>query len=284
MFPSIINTFNIVSPTDRLNSPSHSALHNSVSSVVTQIETVIGTDSSVLGTIIGDLRNPLSDGGGHVQSANKGGTGQTTYNKGDLLVATSSSVISKLAVSSTAGEVLVSDPNQAAGMKWGTNPNSNKISTSYIGASYSRGASSIFNILYMSSIAGSTLGASNAIRFTGTIPRFEITNSTNFITRIQYGTQSILSATSNTTGGDMTGLQGKIEGMIVGVGTSSIYSFIRTDIQTGQWSSIYSYAEGSVAGGVDSSSDKTLFITGSYSNGNNANSILTGLFVVEKIS
>ncbi len=119
MYPSIIQTFNIVSPTDRLNSPSHSALHNSVSSVLTQVQTIIGTDASTLGTIIGDLRNSDSGGGGHVQTAVLGGTGQTTFAKGNLLVATSPSVLSKVTVGSD-GTVLQADSTTASGVKWGT--------------------------------------------------------------------------------------------------------------------------------------------------------------------
>jgi len=119
MFPSIISTFTQVSATDRLNNPSHSALHNSVSSVLTQVQTVIGqSTSSAVGTLMYDVRSPDSNGGGHVQSANKGGTGQTTYTKGDLLVATSSSVLSKLAVGSD-GQGLVVDTLAPSGVKWG---------------------------------------------------------------------------------------------------------------------------------------------------------------------
>ena len=120
MFPSVFSTFNRPTASDRLDSPSHSALHNTVSSAVGQIEAVIGRsgDSSVLGTIIGDLRSPDSGGGGHVQVANKGGTGQTTYSKGDILVATSASVLSKLSAG-TDGQSLIVNSSVAAGVQWG---------------------------------------------------------------------------------------------------------------------------------------------------------------------
>lgn len=119
MFPSILNTFNRPTPTDRLNSPSHSALHNTVSSALGQVEAFIGRvgDSSTLGTLVYDVRSPDSGGGGHVQSANKGGTGQTSYTKGDLLVATSSSVISKLAAGID-GQVLFANSSTASGVQW----------------------------------------------------------------------------------------------------------------------------------------------------------------------
>src|SRR3990167_1003342 len=120
-FPSTLNTFNRPTTTDRLNSPSHSALHNTVSSALGQVEAVIGIegDSSVVGTLEYFIKSPASDGGGHVQVANKGGTGQTSYTKGDVLVATSSSVLAKLTVGG-AGQVLLVDSGAAAGVSWGS--------------------------------------------------------------------------------------------------------------------------------------------------------------------
>lgn len=128
-FPSVLSTFNRPTPTDRLNSPSHSALHNTVSSAVGQLEAVIGTNTganaSAVGTLMYDVRSPASGGGGHVQAANAGGTGQTSYTKGDLLVASSSSVLTKLAIGSD-GQLLGADSTTATGVKWGTaiNPKS----------------------------------------------------------------------------------------------------------------------------------------------------------------
>ncbi len=119
-FPSTLSTFNRPSPTDRLNSPSHSALHNTVSSAVGQIEAVIGlTTTSLIGTLMYDVHSPDSNGGGHVQTANKGGTGQTNYNKGDVLVGQSSSILTKLGVG-VDGQALIADSTQAVGIKWGT--------------------------------------------------------------------------------------------------------------------------------------------------------------------
>jgi len=118
MYPSIISTFNIVSPTDRLNSPSHSALHNTVSSALGQVQAVIGlSTSSAIGTLMYDVRSPDSGGGGHVQTANKGGTGQTTYTKGDLLVANSNSVLTKLAIGID-GQTLFANSSTASGVQW----------------------------------------------------------------------------------------------------------------------------------------------------------------------
>lgn len=120
-FPSTLSSFNRPNSTDRLNNPSHSALHNTVSSALGQVEAVIGVDgaSSVVGTMMYDLRSPASGGGGHVQWANKGGTGQTSYTKGDILVAQSSSVLTKLAVGAD-GTFLSANSNGATGVTWGT--------------------------------------------------------------------------------------------------------------------------------------------------------------------
>lgn len=125
-YPSTFSSFNRPASSDRLNSPSHSALHNTVSSAVGQVEAVIGLtgSGSVLGTLIGDLRSPSSDGGGHVQTANKGGTGQTSFNKGDLLVGQSSSVLVKLGVG-VDNQVIVADSSVASGIKWGAAPVTN---------------------------------------------------------------------------------------------------------------------------------------------------------------
>jgi hypothetical protein len=118
-FPSILSTFSQTNTTSKLNSPSHSGLHNTISSTLGQVEAVIGTDALVLGTIIGDLRSTGSAGGGHVQTAVKGGTGQTTFTKGDILVAQSSSVLSKLAIG-TDGSYLMVDSTQSSGIIWGS--------------------------------------------------------------------------------------------------------------------------------------------------------------------
>lgn len=119
VFPSVISTFTNPNPTDKLNSPSHSGIETAQNNELIQIETVIGIAgaNSVLGTIITDLRSPASSGGGHVQAANAGGTGQISYTKGDILVASSTSVLSKLTVGAD-NQVLAADSSQSAGVKW----------------------------------------------------------------------------------------------------------------------------------------------------------------------
>ncbi len=116
-FPSVITSFSYPSPTNRLDNPSHSGLENTQSSAIGQLQAFIGTDASAVGTLQYDIRSPLSDGGGHVQTANKGGTGQTSYTKGDLLIAQSSSVFTKFAIGAD-GAVLSADSTTAAGVAW----------------------------------------------------------------------------------------------------------------------------------------------------------------------
>lgn len=119
-FPSVIATLTDPQPADKLNSPSHSTLHQSENDEIEQTQRFIGlSTSSAMGTLVYDIRSSDSNGGGHVQTANKGGTGQTAFTKGDLLVATSASVLSKLAVGANLGQALVVDPTAAAGVKWG---------------------------------------------------------------------------------------------------------------------------------------------------------------------
>lgn len=151
-FPSTLSTFVRPSATDRLNSPSHSALHNTVSSALGQVEAVIGVDgvSSIVGTMMYNLRSPASDGGGHVQAANKGGTGQTTFAKGDILVASSSSVLSKLAVGID-GQGLISNSSMASGVQW-----ANIGSASTMIPLNAAGAATSDNVAFPSSLLGYT--------------------------------------------------------------------------------------------------------------------------------
>lgn len=132
-YPSVITALTNPLATQKLNAPSHSGIETAQNTDITAIETFIGVEgnSSTVGTLIYDIRSPASNGGGHVQVANKGGTGQTTFTKGDILVAQSSSVLSKLAVGTDA-YVLVSDSTQQTGVKWtaGSSVLSGLVSTS----------------------------------------------------------------------------------------------------------------------------------------------------------
>lgn len=118
-FPSVLTTYTDPQATDKLNSPSHSGIEQNQNSGIKQLERVIGVEgpTSVVGTLEYLIKSPGSDGGGHVQVANKGGTGQTQYAKGDILIASSSSVLSKLSLGAD-GLSLVADSTQSLGVKW----------------------------------------------------------------------------------------------------------------------------------------------------------------------
>jgi hypothetical protein len=116
-FPSVISTITNPIATQRLNSPSHSSIESAQNDGINKLETFVGTLSSTQGTLMYDIRAAASNGGGHIQSANKGGTGQTSFTKGDILVATSSSVIAKVAIGNN-NDVLIADSTQNAGLKW----------------------------------------------------------------------------------------------------------------------------------------------------------------------
>lgn len=128
MYPSTLTSFTNPSPLDRLNSPSHSSIETAQNNALVGLQTFIGVttgaNASAIGTILYDVKAAGSNGGGHVQTANKGGTGQTQYAKGDILVAQSSSVLTKLAVGGNE-TVLVADSTTATGVKWGAAPTIN---------------------------------------------------------------------------------------------------------------------------------------------------------------
>lgn len=117
VYPSTLSTFTDPQPTDRLNSPSHSGIEIAQNDGLRQLQAFVGTSSSTAGTLMYDIRAAASNGGGHVQTANKGGTGQTSFTKGDILVATSSSVLTKLAVGID-GQALVVNSSTASGVSW----------------------------------------------------------------------------------------------------------------------------------------------------------------------
>ena len=90
-WPSTLSSLTDPNAGDRLNSPSHSSIESAQNDALEKLETFVGTASSAVGTLMYNIRATASDGGGHVQTANRGGTGQTAYSQGDILVATSAS-------------------------------------------------------------------------------------------------------------------------------------------------------------------------------------------------
>lgn len=280
MYPSVIQTFSYPTPSDRLNNPSHSALHNTTSSTIGQMQTFIGTESSFVGTLMYDIRSPLSNGGGHIQAVNKGGTGQTSYAKGDLLIASSASVLSKFAVSSTAGEVLTADPNQAVGVKWSPIAlNKVAINTSSVIVS-----GSILQTLYAASVAGSTLGTNSAIKFSGALQK--IGHQNDFTLALIYGNNTLATTTVVSVDGASV-MTGEITGTIAAVNNSSVqqvgyFNLNALNSRAGNTGPIV-HAFQSGTSSVNSSAPQELRITMQYAAANGLNSVMGGLFVVEKI-
>jgi len=159
-FPSVLSTISDPTAINRLNAPSHSSIESAQNDAIKKLETFVGTLSSAAGTLMYDVRGAGSDGGGHVQGANKGGTGQTAYTKGDILVAQSSSVLSKLAIGAN-DQLLVADNTQQVGMKW-TDTAAGRIATS-ADRVYTGSTTGVVSVLSVN-IPGSTLGTAGVIR------------------------------------------------------------------------------------------------------------------------
>lgn len=206
-YPSTITAFVNPLPTDKLNNPSHSAVETLQNTTLTQIMNTVGTDASTIGTVIGDLRNPLSNGGGHVQTAPKGGTGMTSYTKGDLLVASNTSTLSRLAVGSD-GQVPIADSTQTSGVKWGGVATATNIQNQ----TYNYARASVLS----SSVYGVDLGNTPSILSDGlaVVAKFPTQNTT-----------SVLALSVNTTS------QGSIAARIKNVdGTNPIVGAIKASM------------------------------------------------------
>lgn len=282
-YPSTLTSFTDPNPSQKLNSPSQSSIVSNLNTAVEEVQNFIGLDgsSSTAGTLIYNIRSSDSDGGGHVQSANKGGTGQTAYTKGDILVAQSASVLSKLAIGDN-GFVLTADSTATTGIKWASVLGSRvNIKTSSVAAAFT--GSSITTTLFTSSIIGSTIGESNAIRFSGNLQNFGLRAGGTFTVNVNYGANTVASLVLNASQ-SVVGTKGQITGTIAGNGASSqigIVQFMATNTPLDANRNIISTSNGTSS--IHTSATQNLVITGRYDTDDNTNSVLTGLFVVEKI-
>lgn len=222
-WPSIVTTYTNPMPMNTLNSPSHSSIETAQNNSLTEMQTFIGTmNASALGTLIGTVYNPSSDGGGHVQTVPKGGTGFTSYTLGNLLVANSPSSLSKLAVGLD-GQVLKANSSVASGINWVTPTNStNKIAistTSSTAGENITAETSIFSV----TIPGSTLGTSNAVRATLFVSNFMSGGATSSVfLNGNYGGQTVSSIVFLTaTPQDSQVSKGKIQFTILANGSST---------------------------------------------------------------
>ena len=220
-FPSTLSTFSNPVATNSLDSPSHSSVEGAQNSTIGQIETVIGQDggpsASSLGTIVGDLRNPDSGGGGHIQTAVKGGTGQTSFTKGDLLIAQSSSVIQKLAVGAN-DEALIADSNESGGVKWGARelPLLQRVTTDITKSNTTDPAVGIDT-----TILGSVLGSGGVIRgrVRADINFWDVSSTLNF--DLEFGGTVVATCDVTTDVNDSTVLNGYYDFEIISQSNSA---------------------------------------------------------------
>lgn len=282
-FPSILTSYTNPTPTSPLNAPSHSGIETAQNSGLSQLEATVGLAgaSSAIGTLYGDLHSPASNGGGHVQSANTGGTGQTSYNKGDTLIASSSSVLSKLSVGAD-GTVLQADSTQTSGVKWGgVVANKNTVNSGSVLAGTIPG--SVLTTLYASSILANTLSTNNAIRFIGEVRSPTIFND-NINFSLNYGNNTLVTFTSTAIG---SVLSGTIDGVIMADnGNSNQRGWIRLDVgsrTTGASQGFRQYATGNGTSSVASTADQALTITAQFVTTGISSSIIAGTFIAEKI-
>lgn len=282
-FPSVLTTYTNPTPTSPLNAPSHSGVENAQNSGLVQLEATIGLTgaSSTLGTVIGDLRSPASNGGGHVQSANTGGTGQISYNKGDILAASSSSVLGKIAIGAD-NTVLQADSTQTNGLKW-ANVVANKLQINTSSVLFAIRNSSIIGTLYSASVIGGIIGTNNAVKFTGEVrSMFSNSNADVLTLSLNYGNNTVAQAFINGNGASI--MSGVIDGTVIGNGTiGSQIGWIRLDVgDTGGIPSprLYGFSNGTSS--VTSTVQQNITITAQYNNTATA-SILAGSFIVEKI-
>lgn len=193
-YPSTISTFTNPLSSDRLNNPAHSAIETAQNTGLKQVQTFLGVEgpSSTLGTLIYDVRSPGSDGGGHVQTAVKGGTGQTTFTKGDILIAQSASVLAKLAVGLDT-QILAANSSVGAGVNW-VNPTNNRVisSASVIGVT-----AGVETSVANGTVVGSTLGTANALRATVMVNRWNTRNGSSVLVRGVYGGGTVASVMFN---------------------------------------------------------------------------------------
>lgn len=286
-YPSTITAFSNPIPSDRLNSPSHSSVETAQNTGLTELQTYIGVTTGVTasaaGTLLYDIKAPDSDGGGHVQTANKGGTGQTSFTKGNILVAANSSTLSKLAVG-TQGQILAVDNTTDTGLSWSTGLSKVAINTASILVS----VKTVTVPMFATSILGSTLSTNNGVRFTGVIRNMTLISESLRI-QVEYGNNVVASVTTAITQA-ASFLSGTLNGILVGNGgISSQLGYVSVDtannvanIGAGIGGKFHTLIQGSSS--VESSATQNLIISATFTEGaGNLSSIATGMFVVEKI-
>ena len=205
-YPSTLSVYSDPLASERLNSPSHSSIESAQNTGLKEIQAFVGTLSSLAGTLIYDIRATDSDGGGHVQGVNKGGTNQTGYTKGDILVATSSSVLARLGVGAN-NLVPIADTSQSSGIRWGS-PNRLGTVASVVTVIGNTNETSILSV----TIPASILSTNNAVRATAYISAYTVGGpSDTLLIRANYGNNSIGSVLLAPVAASTPSVGGKIE-------------------------------------------------------------------------
>uniref|UniRef100_A0A6M3J6G2 Uncharacterized protein n=1 Tax=viral metagenome TaxID=1070528 RepID=A0A6M3J6G2_9ZZZZ len=286
-YPSVLSTFTDPLATQKLSSPSHSSIETAQNDGIKQLEKVIGTDASTLGTIIGDLRSASSDGGGHVQTAVLGGTGQTTFTKGDVLIAQSASVLGKLAVG-TDNQVILADSTAPSGIKW-ADDSTPRIHSSMLSSICAAGAAetSVFSV----TIPGSVLGDNNAVRarLNGHFV-YDGANTTSTMARMTFGGGRVASVLL--AGGDFvdgSGYIGTVECNLFANGHSSIQAGEMLVQFMGQQGNFITSVTGITRIGdgvasVKTGGNQTLGLTWQFSDAQGGNVFYPRGLIVEKIT
>lgn len=283
-FPSTLSTFNRPVATDRLNSPSHSALHNTVSSALGQVEAVVGVrgDSSVVGTINTAIFSPGSNGGGHIQTAVLGGTGQTTFTKGDILVAQSASVLARLAVG-TNNQILTVDSTQSVGLKW--IPKTGRVYSSVLSSVLLNTANE--TSIFSTTLTGSTLGSNGIIKtqIYAQFPGASMPPGASLMFTASYGGTGIASVLFFPTYGGNGSIAGVIQSVTMTTGSpnlqnTTIYTnFTNNSIIGGNSNALAKY--GNNFSSVISDQNQTFGVTAKWSGANLQNQLLTDIVFVE---
>lgn len=284
-FPSVLSTFTRPTASNRLDNPSHSALHNTVSSALGQIEAVIGVEgpNSVVGSLEYLIKSPDSNGGGHVQTANKGGTGQTSYTKGDLLVASSTSVLTKQAIGLD-GQALVANSSTATGVSWAT-PGGNKIVASGV---YSVLANVANGSVFSTVIPGSVLGTNGVVKTKIFFNHLEADSGGNSIVfQARYGSNAVGSVLiSPGTIGSVTGI---LEHTLFGAGNTGLQrgniqiTTVDTATRTSVVTSPNNLAFQTVTTSINSSAPQTFGFVATFNSAQPDNRVDTAGFFVDKI-
>lgn len=288
-YPSTISSLTDPQASDRLNNPSHSGLHQAENTAIEEVQTFIGTLSSAVGTLVYDIRAAASDGGGHVQTAVKGGTGQTTYTKGDLLVATGGSVLAKFAVGLD-GQLLKANSSVAAGVQWAEN-STPKIANS--GSTMTLGAGTVAETSILSVVVpASTLGTNNAVRARLFVAGIGTGATTSIMLRANYGSGYVSSVVllGDGNGAVAGGFKGTIDYTLIANNSRTSQMGI---LQVETYQDVKSFTSPSIFGvttyssgtaSVLSDSNQTIGITVKFSDTNASNGVVLNGYTVEKIT